>query len=305
MKSEQLIDYLGYSIKSEPLEELIRELKIDTELRAFHKSKNPKYKIDLRNESNDIILIFDGYIRYKEEYGEPKIIIDSSGDELILAQIYFHNEDENATKPFSIELPFELKFKDSMENVINKIGKKPSLKQKTDKGFCLIFKMNEYELIVFLNESSKLIMLRIIKYGKREMEKIKLKQELSSQRKNLKPENSEKIQFLREELPTKDWRKRMREGDNIFTVKNIDGVELILLEYIEKISQYTKDKKASNIFNSVKKVTKRINQVNDKYNYFIDTLEREEICEFIDKVIKTTGFEVKNGVDLTEEWREW
>jgi hypothetical protein len=34
-------------------------------------------------------------------------------------------------------------------------------------------------------------------------------------------------------------------------------------------------------------------------------MEREELCEFIDKAAKVAGLKVDQGVDITEEWREW
>ena len=48
-----------------------------------------------------------------------------------------------------------------------------------------------------------------------------------------------------------------------------------------------------------------LNKINNKYDEFIDTMEREELCEFINIVVRQTGLEIDKNVDLTEEWREW
>lgn len=38
---------------------------------------------------------------------------------------------------------------------------------------------------------------------------------------------------------------------------------------------------------------------------FIETMEREELAEFIEKAARLAGLEIEDGYDITEEWREW
>ncbi|WP_197030417.1 hypothetical protein [Bacillus sp. UNC437CL72CviS29] len=45
----------------------------------------------------------------------------------------------------------------------------------------------------------------------------------------------------------------------------------------------------------VEKVVVSLNELNEQYDFFIETLEREELSEFIVEVEE----------DITEEWREW
>ncbi|PFE03695.1 hypothetical protein COE15_16830 [Bacillus cereus] len=45
----------------------------------------------------------------------------------------------------------------------------------------------------------------------------------------------------------------------------------------------------------VEKVVVSLNELNEQYDFFIETLEREELYEFIVEVEE----------DITEEWREW
>ena len=47
------------------------------------------------------------------------------------------------------------------------------------------------------------------------------------------------------------------------------------------------------------------NRFNEKNNGMIETTEREELCDFINTLVRTTGLPVDEGIDLTEEWREW
>jgi hypothetical protein len=59
----------------------------------------------------------------------------------------------------------------------------------------------------------------------------------------------------------------------------------------------------ADIIKAVKEVIISINELNDKYDYFIETVEREDFCEFINTAAKIAGLESEE--DITEEWREW
>jgi hypothetical protein len=41
----------------------------------------------------------------------------------------------------------------------------------------------------------------------------------------------------------------------------------------------------------------------EKAHHFIETMEREELCEFITEAARIVG--LKSEEDITEEWREW
>jgi len=34
-------------------------------------------------------------------------------------------------------------------------------------------------------------------------------------------------------------------------------------------------------------------------------VEREELSDFINNVLRETGLDIDKNIDLTEEWREW
>ena len=52
------------------------------------------------------------------------------------------------------------------------------------------------------------------------------------------------------------------------------------------------------------KLVKTLNKINDKYG-LIETMEREELCEWMNIIIRKTGLELGNNVDITDEYREW
>ena len=37
----------------------------------------------------------------------------------------------------------------------------------------------------------------------------------------------------------------------------------------------------------------------------IETMEREELCEWMNIIIRKTGLELEYNVDITDEYREW
>ncbi len=57
------------------------------------------------------------------------------------------------------------------------------------------------------------------------------------------------------------------------------------------------------IMQVVKEVVVNINELNDEHDYFIETMEREDLYEFIDTAARIAGLESEE--DITEEWREW
>jgi hypothetical protein len=54
----------------------------------------------------------------------------------------------------------------------------------------------------------------------------------------------------------------------------------------------------------IKKIVFSLNEY-DKSKPFIETVEREDLCEFIDKVIVATGYKIHKDRDYTLEWRTW
>jgi hypothetical protein len=289
MTSEKIIELFGHSIKSANLSEIMEELKMDI---------NPKFSIAWAKST------FESLSGFKREFGEP-VIITNSEDDLILSEIDIDSKYEETKELPSIPFPFNLSIKDDQNTVISKLGKKPFDKSKNTYGYSWWFMFDEYRVLIALNFNFELIWVRIMKLSSEEKEKIRLKKHLSSQTKNIIPENSSNVLAFKNSLPTIDWRERKKHGDDIFTESAIENVEELLLNYITKVAEDTRNKKPTNIYNSVKKIVSALNKVNNKNNKFIETTEREELAEFINKVVLTTGLVVDQNTDLTEEWREW
>ncbi|SES44117.1 hypothetical protein SAMN05518872_11338 [Psychrobacillus sp. OK032] len=103
--------------------------------------------------------------------------------------------------------------------------------------------------------------------------------------------------------PTNEWTKRMADGDDIFNPENIEATIKVLDSYITNLMKLEVKPKKKEIMKFVKDVVISLNELNDKYDYFIETMEREDLCEYIIETANIAGLE--SDEDITEEWREW
>ncbi|MEF9461500.1 hypothetical protein COA23_21355 [Priestia megaterium] len=110
------------------------------------------------------------------------------------------------------------------------------------------------------------------------------------------------MQDLKNNKPTAAWQQRM-EDDEIFTAENIKATDEILETYMNRLKGSVDKMSEQDILEYVKEVVIGLNELNEQFDYFIETLEREELCEFIIKAANAAGLETEE--DITEEWREW
>lgn len=103
-------------------------------------------------------------------------------------------------------------------------------------------------------------------------------------------------------VPTQEWRIRLDDGDDQFTEENLTATETLLHDYTNGLS-CLQEPSEQQIVEEVKKVVLRLNALNEEYDFFIETLEREELQEFIMEKAQQIGLETEE--DITEEWREW
>jgi len=110
------------------------------------------------------------------------------------------------------------------------------------------------------------------------------------------------MEELKNNKQTAAWQQRM-EDDEIFTVENIKNTDEILDIYTNKLEGSVDKMSEQDILEYVQEIVIGLNELNEQFDYFIETLEREELCEFIIKAANAAGLETEE--DITEEWREW
>ena len=110
------------------------------------------------------------------------------------------------------------------------------------------------------------------------------------------------MQDLKNNKPTAAWQQRM-EDDEIFTAENIKATDEIPDTYMNRLEGSLDKMSEQDILEYVQEIVIGLNELNEQFDYFIETLEREELCEFIIKAANAAGLETEE--DITEEWREW
>lgn len=113
------------------------------------------------------------------------------------------------------------------------------------------------------------------------------------------------LQNLFHEKPTKLWNERIvKHGDEIFTEERLLMSDQALDTYLHQLIALQETKDSERMMKAVEEVVLRFNEMNEANGYFIETMEREELADFIDKAARLAGLDIQDE-DITEEWREW
>lgn len=106
---------------------------------------------------------------------------------------------------------------------------------------------------------------------------------------------------LKKTKPTTSW-VEYDEDEEFFTEENINATNKVLDTYINNLQQLGENPTEAEVMQVVKEVVIKLNELNIEHNHFIETMEREDLYEFIDAA-RIAGLESEE--DITEEWREW
>jgi len=92
------------------------------------------------------------------------------------------------------------------------------------------------------------------------------------------------------------------EDDPDYSSQDVTACITSLLEFMSSMESDTQTIDSAKIY--IKELVQSLNELNERCdNCLIETDQREEICEFIQKVLSTANVDVEG--DVTEECREW
>ena len=301
----ELQDLLGRLIHSPEIKEFLSHYHLPQNPNPEYDAYGNLFWVRANNEEKTIRCLFTGYVRYAPAYGEPMGNYNKEKDQLILHEITIYPPATPNGKIPEIALPFGLNIGDDKKTIEQKIGKKLIGKSVANDGgsFYEPF-FDEFRLLLALDSKEQLRWLTLFKLELYEKERIRLKAFLKSQNKNIDPNRIPEIQAFLSETPIPEWRQRMAEWDDMFSEESITAVEVALTEYVQTLCEAVQKKNATTVYNSMGKLVKKINKINDKYG-LIETMEREELCEWLNTLIRKTGLELADNVDITDEYREW
>jgi hypothetical protein len=99
--------------------------------------------------------------------------------------------------------------------------------------------------------------------------------------------------------PTLDWKEQFNDGSEFFTEKAIIESDILIDNYLIALGSATNE---NAIWKAIEAVVKAFDKLNMEHDYFIETMEREDLAEYIQKAAEAAGL-FYDG-DVTEEWRE-
>ncbi len=125
----------------------------------------------------------------------------------------------------------------------------------------MIFNFEDYCFLTAFDYKKELIWLRVKLLEKSFKRKRELTKSLRQQNKNLLISNVTDFKLLREKSPITSWTKRMKEGDDNFTIKNIEDSKCLLTAFLDNLLISTEQKKANSIYSATRKVTQGFNKL--------------------------------------------
>lgn len=121
-----------------------------------------------------------------------------------------------------------------------------------------------------------------------------------------------KFAELLSKKPTIYWREQLDEDladedmdDNEikYTHNLLNKADALLEDFAAQLSNLKTPAK-SNVLEVVKDFVLKLNDLT-RDNSFIETGEREDLCDFIDQAVTIAGLELDPEEDISFEWRKW
>jgi len=115
--------------------------------------------------------------------------------------------------------------------------------------------------------------------------------------------NDELVVELKKEKPTHEWRATAIKGGWNYSSPVLQGTDKILDAYIVSLAKDKAMKKIDNTLEYAETAVVALNELSRSNGYFIETMEREQLAEFIQNSAGRVGYSYQG--DITERWREW
>ncbi|MBP2654117.1 MAG: hypothetical protein H6Q73_1686 [Firmicutes bacterium] len=106
------------------------------------------------------------------------------------------------------------------------------------------------------------------------------------------------LEKLREAKPTLRW----KTSQYPYSEEVISQCEIALEEFIRNLDTLGDPLKSQDILRCVQAVVVKFNKLDAIYS-FIETVEREDLCDFIYIAARMAGLDTDE--DITEKWRDW
>lgn len=105
---------------------------------------------------------------------------------------------------------------------------------------------------------------------------------------------------LKKQKPTQRWKAFSCIGDQHYTNEVLHDCDEILDQYLDDIVSLGNNPSEEFLRQCVRKAAKQFDALDNEY-FFIQSVEREDICEFLYTAAKHAGLDTLE--DITEEWQ--
>lgn len=142
-------------------------------------------------------------------------------------------------------------------------------------------------------------------FGKKETATKTEKTDSTNQNNN---EYQNKLLATKEIYPFDDWREGYNDGLTQYSAKNCNKIKKVFDDLITSLIEIGNNASEEQKIQLFKTAILKTNQLNEEIDGFIETGEREDLCELTDEITRACGLDPDkygDGEGLATEWREW
>ncbi|MCE7080062.1 hypothetical protein [Streptomyces sp. ST2-7A] len=112
--------------------------------------------------------------------------------------------------------------------------------------------------------------------------------------------------------PTTRWRDRLARQPELYPTELLEAADAVLDAFDSEVAALGDAPSDAEVVARVERVVTAFNDLDERHG-FIETIEREELCDHIDAVLTARGVDVealagRAGIgrwELTDAWRDW
>lgn len=116
------------------------------------------------------------------------------------------------------------------------------------------------------------------------------------------------LRLTKSAYPFAKWRESYADGLEQYTAANCKATQLVFDQLIDDLTAAGRNASEKDKVQFFEKAVLKLNDLNERIDGLIETGEREQLAELIDKITIAAGLDPKNyaeGEGMSDLWREW